>query len=98
MPFSGPNAFDDDCWNYIERLPRCEIPLNLPLDMQSECRTYLTSKVNYNACLDAHKNDGDFYKQEWRVFLGREQELWKNKREIIELLDSEGKLVDVYTY
>ncbi|MCK4386895.1 MAG: hypothetical protein KAV41_02320 [Candidatus Pacebacteria bacterium] len=98
LPFSGPNAFDDDCWNYIERLPRCEIPLNLPLDMQSECRTYLTTEVNYNACLDAHKNDDDFYKQEWRVFLGREQELWKNKREIIELLDGEGKLVDVYTY
>lgn len=99
LPFAGPNAFNDACWDYIERLSRCETPVDdLPLDMQHECRVYLTTEVNYNACVDTHKNDDDFYEQEWRIFLDRDNELWKKKREIIQLLDNERKIVDVYTY
>ncbi len=99
LPRAGPNAFDDDCWDYIERLSRCETPIDdLPLDMQHECRVYLTTEVNYNACVDTHKNDSDFYQPEWRIFLDRDNELWKKKREIIELLDDDGKLADVCNY
>ena len=98
LPFAGPNAFDDECWDYIESLSRCETPLEFPLDMQHECRVYLTTEVNYNACVDNYKNDSDFYRSEWRIFLDRGVELWKKEREIIELLDAQDKLIDVYTY
>ncbi len=98
LPVFGPNAFNDECWNYIEHISRCETPLVFPLDMQYECRNYLTTEVNYNACVDNHKNGDDFYQPEWRIFLGRINELWKKEREIIQLLDAQGKTVDVYTY
>lgn len=99
LPLSGPNSFNDDCLDYIERLSRCEtVTGDLPLKMQSECQNYLIENANHNACMDNYKNDDDFYQSEWRIFLGRENELWKNKREIIELVDNDGKLVDVCSY
>lgn len=98
LPTSGPNAFNDECWDYIESISRCETPLVFPLDMQYECRSYLTTEINHNACIDNYKNNGDFYQPEWRIFLDRETDLWKKEREIIELLDAQGKIVDVYSY
>jgi len=98
LPISGPNAFNDECWDYIESISCCETPLVFPLDMQYECRSYLTTEVNHNACIDNHKNESDFYQPEWRIFLERETDLWKKEREIIELLDAQGKIVDIYSY
>lgn len=98
LPFSGPNAFNDGCWDYIDSISKCETPLDFPLDLQYECRSYLITHLNHNTCIDDHKSDSDFYKPEWRLFLKRSVELWKNQREIIELLDSEGKIVDTYSY
>ncbi|MBU1046703.1 hypothetical protein KKH36_02915 [Patescibacteria group bacterium] len=98
LPVSGPNSFNDGCWNFIDSISKCETPLEYPLDLQSECRSYLVTNVNHNACLDNHRNDSDFFKPEWRLFLGKSTELWKKDREIIELIDSEGKIVDSYSY
>lgn len=95
----GPNAFNDQCIDYIEGLPRCEINTKtLPLTMQNECITYIGREINYNSCVDKHKSDPDFYGSEWRIFLNRGDELWKSKRETIKLLDANGKLVDTVTY
>ncbi|MCK4918610.1 MAG: hypothetical protein KAS02_02415 [Candidatus Pacebacteria bacterium] len=98
LPITGPNSFNPDCWDYIDSISKCETPLNYPLDMQSECRNYLVTNANHNACITSYKNDFDFYKPEWRIFLNRSQELWRKTREIIELRDSQGKLVDSYSY
>ncbi len=98
LPVYGPNSFNDDCWNYIDRISRCETPLVFPLDMQYECRSYLTTEVNYNACVNKYKNENNFYQPEWRVFFGRVTELWKKEREVIKLLDAQNKVVDVYSY
>jgi len=98
LPFTGPNSFNDACFDFIESISKCETPLTYPLDMQSECRNYLVKNANHNTCLDNYKNDSDFYKPKLRIFLNRTTELWKKDREIIELRDSEGKLVDSYDY
>ena len=98
LPITGPNSFNDACLDYIDSISKCETPLNFPWDMQSECRNYLVINTNHNACITNYKNNSDFYKLEWRLFLNRSDELWKNQREIIELLDGEGKLVDSYSY
>jgi len=98
LPVYGPNSFDDECWDYIDRISRCETPLTFPLGMQYECRSYLTTEVNYNACVNNYKNENNFYQPEWRIFLERTAELWKKEREIIKLLDAQGKTVDVYSY
>ncbi|MFH1402397.1 MAG: hypothetical protein ABIG87_02100 [Patescibacteria group bacterium] len=94
----GPNAFNDACFDFMDKISRCETPLKFPIDMQPECQNYLITNLNHNACIDNHKNDTDFLGNEWRIFLNREDELWKNKREIIELIDNQGKLVDVCSY
>jgi len=98
LPVFGPNAFNDECWDFIENISRCETPLTFPLDMQYECRNYLTKEVNYNVCISNYKDKSDFYEPEWRIFLDRNNELWKKDREIIQLLDAQGKTVDVYSY
>ncbi|MBU1557499.1 hypothetical protein KKC45_00895 [Patescibacteria group bacterium] len=96
---SGPNRLNDDCIDYVERIPKCElVTKSLPLDMQYECGVYITSEINYNSCVKKHKNESDFYKSEWRIFLDREYTLWKDKRETIKLLDANENLVDTITY
>ncbi len=96
---TGPNAFNDDCIDYVENLSTCKINTrNLPLDMQHECQVYINNEINYNACVKKHKNEPGFYNQEWRIFLNRSEEMWKQKRETIKLMDSEGNLIDTLTY
>ena len=95
------NGLTDACFEYIERLRRCEAhtrPLPISFTNDPICQEYVSLNVNYNACVDSHKSDWNFYKNEWRVFLGRNQELWKEKRETILLLDEAGKVVDSVSY
>ncbi|MFH0846273.1 MAG: hypothetical protein V1851_02660 [Patescibacteria group bacterium] len=98
LPLIGPNSFNDKCVSYIEKISLCETPTTFPIDMQPECQNFILNRASHNKCIDNHKNDSDFYKKEWRVYLNRSDELWKKSREIIELLDSEGKVVDTYNY
>jgi len=96
---TGPNKMNDDCIDYVEKIPRCEIvKKNLPLDMQPECAQYISAKINYKTCVKNHKNTKNFYNHEWRIYLNRENEFWKSKRETIKLLDNKGNLVDTITY
>jgi len=94
----GPNSYNDECIDLVEDIPRCEINTKtLRAGLQYECQTYIAN-TNYNSCVDIHKNEEDFYKDEWRIFLNRDTELWKNSRETLRLLDAEGKIVDTITY
>jgi hypothetical protein len=93
-----PNALSDACLDYLERIPRCYTVIELPWYLSPECQDFIRDNYNYSACVKQHKNDLDFYKNEWRVYLGRDQELWKEKREVIELVDANNKTVDAITY
>lgn len=93
-----PNNLDDKCLDYIERVPRCEVIKSIPPSMSSSCQDYLSMKITYNSCVEIHKNDTDFYKPEWRVYLGREEELWKKNRETVVLTDQNGKVIDSESY
>lgn len=96
---AGPNAYNDACLNFIDGIRKCTISTGqLPLGMQSQCQDFVTKKINYNACIDKHRNDESFYSGEWRIYLSRDTELWKAKREIIKLIDGVGKTVGTITY
>lgn len=95
---SGPGGLDDICLDYIERLPKCEIVKSIPAHLSSQCQEYVSTKINYKSCVDTHRDDADFYKNEWRIFLGRSDEMWKEKRETIELLDKSGSLIKSISY
>jgi hypothetical protein len=87
------------CIELIERLPRCYLEVNsISPSVGNLCQSFIVNELSYNGCLNAHKNDPGFYKNEWRVFLNRSQELWVNKYERIRLLDENGKTVSVLSY
>lgn len=92
-------TFENECIDFIGRLPRCEMPINaLPPRFRPECIEFITTRINYTGCVDNHRNDADFFKSEWRIFLGRDKEIWREKRETIRLLDARGLVVDTFTY
>lgn len=94
IPFS---IHTTECHEYVDRLPRCKIhTTEPPLEVNDDCREYIYQKISYPACVDFHKNDKDFYKAEWRLFLERRNPLWSRKYEVIQLIDNEGKIVDTY--
>jgi hypothetical protein len=92
-------TFGNQCLDFIDRMPRCIMQVGtLPYGSSSECTEFINTEINYTGCIENHRDDTNFYKNEWRVFLGRDREIWREKRETIILLDSDGKTVDTYTY
>ncbi len=95
---SDPFRFGDACLTYIENLSRCSMPLEaLPIGFSDSCTIFITEEINYASCVKNHRDDSNFFKPEWRVYLKRNEEIWST-RDIIRLLDSNGKTVDVFSY
>ncbi len=93
-----PSGLSDACLDYIERMPRCEIDISIPWYLDAACQNYINGNVNYNKCVELRRNDADFYKGEWRIYLGRSEELWKNKTETVILYDEIKKIIDWDSY
>lgn len=90
---------NDECLDYIDRMPQCRIQTqNLPVNWSYECTNFIYNKINYPSCVDTHKNDADFFENDWRIYLKRSERLWKDKREEVVLYDNEGKVVSTYKY
>jgi cell division protein FtsX len=60
--------------------------------------TYVSRDEALTRFKERHKNDQGFYDPTWWVYLGRDDSLWKTRREIIDLLDQNGKIIDSTTY
>ena len=90
---------EDTCFDFVDRISRCTFPVSaLPATLSPSCNQFITERLNYTGCIAVHRNDADFFKSEWRVYLKRDKGLWRSQREVIRLLDREGKMVDVFTY
>ena len=94
----APNNLNDQCLDYIDQFSACRTFTKGLLELSPECNNFLIEKTNYNYCQLNHKNDKDFFAADWRIYLARDETLWKSKREIIELLDQNGKLIDSVSY
>lgn len=87
------------CRAFVEKLPRCQTYQGrVPSDLSASCKAFVAEKLNYNSCVATHKNRNDFYRNEWRIFLDQETELWREKNEIIRLIDAKGATIDAITY
>lgn len=101
LPTACPIPFNEkwvsplppQCWDYIKTIRRCQIPYPLPLNLKPECQEAVAQNSTYNACINTHKGDKDFYKNEWRLFLGRRTPIFENRYDSASLLDAEGKVV-----
>jgi hypothetical protein len=90
---------EDACIEFVEKIPRCRIfEGRLPNTISGACRVFITEKLNYNSCVASHKSEKYFYADEWRIFLDQTEELWKEKNEIIRLMDAKGGTIDAITY
>ncbi len=97
---SIPNlVINDACLDYIDSMSQCKIQTKpLPTGWSYECTNFIYQKINYPSCVNTHKNDSDFYKKEWRVYLKRSSSVWKTRKETIVLYDDIGKVVDTIQY
>lgn len=89
----------DECIDAIESVSSCEIVHSPDRDLVDNCRDFIRDYSNYDGCVELHKNDEDFYGDEWRIFLNSTRnDIWREEREAIGLFDRDGKVVDVVTY
>lgn len=97
--YYGPNLVrDPSCIDYVDRLSRCTLALSPPPTLSSSCQSFLTTHLNYNGCLTAHERDTNFKRTSWRIYLGRDAAIWRKDREVVKLLDADGKTVDMFSY
>lgn len=89
----------DACIDAIESIGSCEIVRSPDRDLEDDCRDFIRDYSNYDGCVELHKNDADFYGNEWRIFLNiSRNDVWRQEREAIALYDRDGKVVDVVRY
>lgn len=92
---SIPKTVNNDiCFDLIESFPQCQSQ-QTPLSNKysSECQNFIYNKMTYMSCINTHKNEKDFWGNEWRIYLKRSEKLWRDRRETIILNDEFGKPV-----
>ena len=95
----GKENLNDACLDYIDGLAQCKIPLSNPeFRIEGRCTDWIIKNVSYAGCVANHRADEDFYKNEYRVYLGRPQEIWLNSRDSITLRDSKGTIIQTLEY
>ncbi|MBI5456252.1 hypothetical protein HY969_00765 [Candidatus Kaiserbacteria bacterium] len=100
LPLTADNLkrYGDACFDYIERLPSCTFPTNVPTELSAECRSFLQNTLSYTGCAALHGNSLSFGTNTWRLFLRSDRPLWRDSHDAIRLLDAEGRTVDAYVY
>lgn len=95
---SRPNAFSDNCLDFLRRVGSCQSSIRYPSNIEAACKNFVEERTNYNRCVADFGNDPNFLGNEWRMYLNREESLWKTRREIVDLLDQKGNLINSYVY
>jgi len=102
IPRSTFQNLSGQCQNYLFSFGgSCKIPdvsfyNSLPgNDDGNACRAFL-SNINYNSCVRDHRNDSDFYQNDWRVWVN--QNILDPQHDTVRLFDTQGLLVDQYIY
>ncbi len=96
------NTVTDQCYDYMRSLSACEDPEKYDKDnfdgQTSQCQAFMTARLSYGACVAGHKSDANFSMSQWRIFLGKQREMWADSRETISLYDANNLLVDQKSY
>lgn len=97
--FYGANYIRDPlCIDHVNKIRRCQVTLTPPPTVSGSCQSFLVKYLNYNGCVEAHRNDTDFLGNTWRIYLGRSTPMWRSTHELVKLLDVNGKTVDAFSY
>lgn len=97
--YGTPYIHDPSCIDYTNGLSRCQTAITAQsANLSLTCQDFLENYINYNGCLNVHRNDPDFGGTTWRVYLGRKTPMWRTKYDVVELLDDRGKTVASFNY
>lgn len=91
-----------ECQDYIKRIGRCEIPPSEETnaffgESGNRCREFINGFFNTTNCYNSFREDEDFLKGEWRVWLPYKS-AFDSDHDWLKLLNTEGKVIDEYTY
>lgn len=92
------SSLPESCRSFLATIPRCMTPFDFPYYVDEKCKKEIIDNLNYNACVEEHKKDNDFYLPEWRLYFGIKEELWSDAGGKIILRDNEGKIIDSLAY
>jgi hypothetical protein len=94
--------YGEQCIEYIQSLAPCEVPgTNVPKDLLPLCRSLIQKELTYNNCIEREYKKykfGVFNGGGWYLYLESPAEIWRNKYDVIRLLDADGRVVDVLSY
>ena len=96
--FEDRHKLTEQDLDYIRGLSNCETIISPPYYLSDEAREFLLDNANYAGCVENHKNDGNFFRRQWRIYLNRNEEMWRNNFEEILLIDDEGQPVDIVEF
>jgi len=89
----------DYCQSVIKTATsKCSEPDYNDIRLDNECRDFMRTKLNYQSCAEDNVQFYDFYKGEWRLYLGRTDEAWTESHDTLLLRDQNGLVVDTYKY
>lgn len=94
----GQDGFSDTCYLFMKQQSSCKIPKTLPLNLDNQCREYITRTISYNGCIENHRYDTDFYTNDWWVYLNRPTPLWSEIRDTITLKNNRGIVIATVSY
>ena len=97
--YGTPYIHDPSCIDYVDTISRCRVAIpTRAANLSITCQDFLEKHLNYNGCVSTHRNDSDFSGNTWRIYLGRDEHMWRAKHEIVKLLDERGKTVASFNY
>ena len=92
-------AYGDACISFVSSLPSCHFYTNtFPSDISYACKAFVQQALTYNGCVERNRWRPSFVTKDWRLFLGQPKEVWAHEHDVIRLLDSAGRTVDVWSY
>jgi|GEM_PF-3284876 len=97
----GVDALDDECFDFVRRFGSCRIPTQSELPAgarNADCREFISKTINYSGCTSNHRNDLDFFKNEWWVYLNRPEHVWSDIRDTITLTNERGIVIATASY
>jgi len=96
----APNTLSETCYDYLAKIKRCTVPSSVPATLSTDgnCQAHIFNRINYNQCVVDNKDSPGFFRGEWRVYFGRSSKLWRDRHDIVELVDQERRIIDTRGY
>ncbi len=98
--FDEPQIEDGGCKAFAKTINRCNAFINdFPEDLSDTCKKTISKRLSYNSCVSEHIEENDFYKKEWRVYLGEKENAFGSKNgDFIRIYDAGGHLIESIFY